>query len=123
MYKSCVVLLITFLFPSLSNAGSLNKAKFFGIVGFSCSIIAIGADIAGEHYFDKYEEAILPADCRHFRRMTKICEVTRDASFGLAVTSFSISTIFLLKGKNSDSQIEIGCKGGHAWVEFTKLFY
>ncbi|MEO0166237.1 MAG: hypothetical protein ABIL39_08885 [candidate division WOR-3 bacterium] len=87
---------ISFIIFLLLNGAEAGKAKLFGIMGFTTSIVAIAADIGSEHFYDKYQNATAPEDCLRYRKITQFYEKVRDISFGFAVINFSLSTIFLL---------------------------
>lgn len=119
MKKIAITLLL--LGAVFCNAGGLNKAKAFGIAGLAFSFLAISSDIGAEYNYDKYEEARLPDDCVGYRNRTRICEVVRDISFGLAVTNFSISTVLLLREKKQSVGFNINLKKGKLCAGFVKL--
>ncbi|MGB9720251.1 MAG: hypothetical protein ACPL28_02055 [bacterium] len=110
-----------FLFLLL-NKMDANKAKVFGIAGFTFSILAIASDVGVEHFYDKYENATLPEDCIHYRNMTELYERFRDVSFGLSVLNFSLNTVFFLKEKE-ELEVGINCKKGKICVGLLKPFY
>jgi len=124
MYKTISsIVLYLLLLPGVIYCGGLNKTKFFGIVGFGFSIAAISADLGAEHYYGKYEKAMLPTDCSRYRDLTKICEKTRDVSFALAVVNFSVSTIFLLKEKKPELGVKVDYKRGKLCTSLVRLLY
>jgi len=119
-YKAITIILLLFL-PIFTYADGNSRGKIFGVAGFAFSLIAIGADIYADHYYDKYEKATIPSDCEHYRNRTIICERTRDISGGLAVINFSLSTVFLLKNKKSELGFEINLEDGKLCAGVIKL--
>ncbi len=102
MERRIFVFLLLFLYPLGLAADSQKTAKIFGVIGFACSLFAVGSDILGEHYYNQYEETTDPDECVLFRSRIQSCEKIRNISFGLAVTNFSISTILWLKNDKED---------------------
>ncbi len=121
MIKKNLIIFLLLFFPLYLNAEGLSKAKIFGIAGFACSIVAIGADILADHYHDKYEEATLPKDITEYQDRIVICERTCDISFGLAVANFSLSTIFWLTEKKSDVGLELNYNREKLCIGFKKI--
>ena len=110
MERRIFVLLFLLLYPFSLGADSQSTAKIFGVIGFTCSLVAVGSDILGEHYYNQYKETTDPDECELFRTRIQFCEKIRNISFGLAVTNFSISTILWLNAdKENNVGIEVQC--------------
>ncbi|UCC10960.1 MAG: hypothetical protein JSW02_06215 [candidate division WOR-3 bacterium] len=110
MERRIFVFLLLFLYPLGLAADSQKTAKIFGVIGFACSLVAVGSDILSENYYNQYEETTDPDECELFRSRIKFCEKIRNISFGLAVTNFSISTIMWLRTDKDDKVgIEFQC--------------
>jgi len=95
-----LIIFLLLIFPLTIQSKEYKNSKLFGIIGISSGILAVLADVGVETFYDKYEKAREPDNCKKYRNLTQRFENIRDGSFYLSALSFAVSSIFLLFEKD-----------------------